>query len=423
MKTKKKYFTCALAALPLAASLFIGSNAMAATADAEMLSKLQNLIEQQQAQIDAQAKAIRELSSKVGTIAEQPGQSGDNPAAVYVKSRNKTASVKLYGQVNRAILYANDGDDDDIYFVDNGASSTRIGMKASIKSSDDVKVGAKFEADYQSNDNYVINQITPTDSGEFGLRHADLYVASKKFGKLSLGQGDTASNGSAEVTFSDTWLASGVNPDDMAGGILFFDQNADALSGTNIDDVYSSMDGLSRKDRIRYDTPDIVGLQLSVAAMEGNGEDIGLTYSGEFGGITLAGAVAYARSGKLKDWDNQITGSFAILHKSGLNATVAAGQQDMDTTGRDDPSYVYGSIGYKRNFSDIGQTAFSIDYGKWDDLDQDNDEADTFGVQFVQNIDNWGTEFYMGYRNHSLDRDGADMDDIDAFISGARLKF
>jgi hypothetical protein len=53
----------------------------------------------------------------------------------------------------------------------------------------------------------------------------------------------------------------------------------------------------------------------------------------------------------------------------------------------------------------------------------DGDDADTFGFQMVQDIQEWGTEAYLGYRFHDLDRNGADYDTINALMTGMRVKF
>ena len=87
------------------------------------------------------------------------------------------------------------------------------------------------------------------------------------------------------------------------------------------------------------------------------------------------------------------------------------------------PSGIFCPEGYKRQFFSIGTTALSVDYGRNDDVDQDGDEANTLGVQFVQNIDKWASEYYLGYRYHDLDRKNTDFDEINAMLTGLRVKF
>lgn len=70
-----------------------------------------------------------------------------------------------------------------------------------------------------------------------------------------------------------------------------------------------------------------------------------------------------------------------------------------------------------------GDTSIAVDYARTEDLVQDGDEFDSVGGLFVQNFDKVATELYLGIRNHSLDRDGADFDDVFAVLVGGRVKF
>lgn len=132
--------------------------------------------------------------------------------ALEVKSANDKASVTLYGQVDRGILYVDDGLDDKVFHVDNDNSSSRIGIKAKAKPSDAITLGAKFEVELQSNASNKVDMGTQngssyTEGSVFKERHIDFY-ADTNFGKISIGQGDTASNGSAEVDLSaPVWWA------------------------------------------------------------------------------------------------------------------------------------------------------------------------------------------------------------------------
>ena len=53
----------------------------------------------------------------------------------------------------------------------------------------------------------------------------------------------------------------------------------------------------------------------------------------------------------------------------------------------------------------------------------DDDTASSFGLAYVQNIKEWGTELYLAYRWYELDRVHTDFEDINAVMSGARIKF
>jgi hypothetical protein len=53
--------------------------------------------------------------------------------ATTVRKGNKKVSVTLYGKVNRAMLFWDDGHEQNAYSVDNSYESTRFGVKGSAK--------------------------------------------------------------------------------------------------------------------------------------------------------------------------------------------------------------------------------------------------------------------------------------------------
>jgi len=398
--------------------------------DEEALNKLKRIIEKQQNQIDVQQETLQDLKQQVEALSApstppSPQVAEKKPEAV-VKSRNDKVSLTIYGQVNRAALYANDGDEGNWFFVDNDNSSTRIGLLGSTNAIDDFSIGTRFEVEFQTNPSNEVSQEDKNGVGDnnFKRRHFDIFVTSKRFGKLSLGYGSTASDNTAEVDLSGTDVVGYSSVADMAGGQFFFDNDTDTLSNTSINDVFANLDGIGRDDRLRYDTPDFYGFVASGSVISGDAADVALRYSAKLGDFKLAAAAGYADPAGTSDSDDDIlAGSISVLHGSGFSLTFAAGNEDYKVSGRDDGTLYYGKFGYQRKFFSIGTTAMSVDYGRNDDLDQNGDEASTVGFQFVQNIDQWATEYYLGYRYHDLDRDNTDFKDINALMTGLRVKF
>jgi hypothetical protein len=247
---------------------------------------------------------------------------------------------------------------------------------------------------------------------------------SKRFGKVSLGYGSTASDNTAEVDLSGTDVVGYSSVGDMAGGQFFFDKDTNSLSNTKISDVFANFDGLGRDDRLRYDTPNFYGFVASGSVISGDAADVALRYSAKLGDFKLAAAAGYADpAGNSDSEEDIIAGSVSVLHSSGFNLTLAGAVQDQKVSGRDDGTFYYGKLGYQRMFFSIGTTAMSLDYSRNDNLGEDSDKAISAGFQFVQNIDRWGTEYYLGYRYHNLDRKGADFKDINVMMTGLRVKF
>ncbi len=428
-KAKKAIYSTAVLGM-----LMLAPQAMAAGSSVgnATLEELKQLIMEQQKQISAQDKAIKALQTGKGAMAGGMAM----PMKKMVKSGKDKVSLTLYGQVNRAMMFADDGEESEVYHVDNDNSSTRFGMKGSAKANDDLSAGFKFEMEYEGNSSDSVSQEGQDVSASLKQRHMDFYLKSKQFGKLSIGQGDTASNGTSEVDLSGTKVIGYSDSPKMGKSVRFYDSRADTyVIGVDSDgddifvdagDVMSNMDGLSRLDRLRYDTPTWNGFSVATSTVERNGNDVALRYSGKIGGAKLAGAVAYARMGDNdSDVDTTINGSVSVLLANGLNATFAAGSQDLDSPapGHDDPTFMYGKLGYIAKIFDIGTTAFAIDYTQHDDVGQAGDEADSFGIMAVQKFNDLGTELYASYRQISLDRTGLDLEDIDVMMAGARIKF
>ena len=398
----------------------------------ERLEVLEKLLQQEREKNEAQARTIEQLQNQLDAIeVPTPGSAGvaGHDAAAQAKpdvqSGNDKVSVKLYGQLNRGVLIADDGDSTKTYQVDNDNSSTRIGLLGSVKPNEGWGIGTKFEVEFESNSSSAVNQDEQNGVGgdNFQERWVEIFVQSP-YGKLSLGQGDTASNNTSEVDLSGTTVAGYSDFNAVAGGMFFYDNETKDLSGTRPKDIFSNFDGLSRDDRIRYDTPEWNGLSLATSAISGGGGDAALFYTFKNDQFKLAAATAYSNPGSTSDTiDDTVNGSVSLLHSSGLNLTFAGGVRDLKDSDRDAPSFFYTKLGYRTSFSKLGDTAFSIDYGSNDDVKNDGDEAESFGAQFVQYIDNWATEFYLSFRNYDLDRSGADYEDVNALLSGLRVKF
>jgi len=398
----------------------------------ERLEALEQLLQQERQKNEAQARTIEQLQEKLDAMSLPTATSSkatDTKIAAagkpVVLSDNDKVSVKLYGQLNRAVLIADDGDSTKTYQVDNDNSSTRIGLLGSVVPDEEWAIGTRFEVEFESNSSSAVNQDEQNGVGgdNFHERWVDIFVQSP-YGKLSLGQGDTASNSTSEVDLSGTTVAGYSDLNAVAGGMYFYDDDTKDLSDTRPKDVFSNFDGLSRDDRIRYDTAEWSGLSLSTSAISGGGGDVALRYSYKNDQFMLAAAAAYSNPGSTSETiDDTVNGSVSLLHSSGLNLTLAGGVRDLKDSGRDDPSFFYTKLGYRTSLCKLGDSAFSVDYGSNDDVEYDGDEAESFGAQFAQYIDKWATEFYLSFRNYDLDRSDTDFEDVNALLSGLRVKF
>jgi hypothetical protein len=221
------------------------------------------------------------------------------------------------------------------------------------------------------------------------------------------------------VDLSGTAVAAYSSVSDVGGNFEFRDGSV--KTGITVSNSRSNFDGLSRKDRIRYDTPRWGGFFAS-GSIEGNSEwDLAARYAGDFGWARLAAAVGFADFGTSSDSndgtrDYVVDGSASILFDFGLSLTASYGIRNQDDK---DPWNLFGKIGYR--FLRIH--AASIQYSRSENLSNPDDEADTFGLAYVMTPFN-SVEFYGTYYLHMLDLDdGGELDDINIFMSGIRVKF
>ena len=321
---------------------------------------------------------IRELSNRLQMLEakqEQLEQKTDEtrPASQPVASGKTGVKLSVSGQVNRGLLFVDNGDTSDIFHVDNDNSSTRLRFVGTGALTEDITVGSQIEVQFESNStaDIRIGQDSSAGNNNFTERKLELFIDSKRLGRLWVGQGDTASNGTAEADLSGTAVIAYAGIADMAGGTAFSDNN---VLGPRIGQVFSQMDGLSRDDRIRYDTPSFSGFKGSVSAVEGGAVDAAIRFSGEVAKTKIVAAGAWANASS-KDANNfvQYDGSISVLSPIGVSLTGAVGTREVDSGG-EDPIFYYVKLGYTFDALDFGSTSVALDYTAVDDLNQDGDE-------------------------------------------------
>ncbi len=394
-----------------------------ASGPALALTEAQEL-DQLKRQLGALLERVSQLETKTQN-AEARAQAAEtkaetmssNRAPAAVSSGNDKIRVSVSGHVNRALLVVDDGTETDLYHVDNDSSSTRLRVIGEGDVSPELTVGTAIELQLESNSSFSVSQDNESASGDsVSDRRLEVYFDHDRLGKLWMGKGWTASEDSSEMDLSGTALVGYSSTADIAGGIKFRN-GAGSLTDNTVGDTFINLDGLGRRNRLRYDTPSMAGVKLAASAVEDSAWDTALTYAADYAPGTLAAAVAYSDQ---QNNSGQVNGSASFLHNSGVSVTLAAGERD---SGDQDPNFVYGKLGYQNQWFNSGTTALSADYHVTNHAADRGDKGKSVGVQMVQNVDNWATELYVGYRNYDLERAGDNLDDADALIAGARIKF
>jgi len=326
-------------------------------------------------------------------------------AAIMLPAGVNAFEFTLSGQVNRLIMNVDNGDKNGVVNADNSVSGTRVRVKGNGDIGNDLTAGLYYEYQLQSNPSDKVDADNLNSDGDdnFSNRNANVWVKGA-FGKVTLGQGSGAADGSTEVDKSGTTV---IQYTSASGDILNSMEYGD--SGVTVGDVKSSFDGLGRNDNIRYDAA--VG-DFSFATSYGNGDKKELAAGYKLDNLEVR--VAWWDETSSGDGDRGAAISASWEAENGINLTGAYSGTDASDDGADDPTNIYLKLGYK-----TGKSAYGIDWTETQDLGAG--DASAVSVAWVYQA-MAGIEVYASYRVESLDNvDGED--DIDAVIGGARVKF
>ena len=269
-------------------------------------------------------------------------------------------------------------------------------------------------------------------SGDFGeaetMRKAEVWF-SGGWGKVSLGQGDGAGNGTTEMDLSDTWNViyygrtsfggaiawrTGAGAGITSGGSTTAASAAGALTNG---DTYSEFDAFSRYDRIRYDSPSLGPVTLSVSAGQADRYEGAARWSQGLGGGQINAGLFYGKQNNLTK--NRYGGSVSYLFSFGTNITVAGAENDPDAAGSTKGSTWYVKVGHK-----WGNNAVAVAYGESKDVTPGFTNKG-FQIGFNHNIPKAKVDVYAGFQGFELNTPAStpSVEDIYNVILGTKLKF
>jgi hypothetical protein len=358
---------------------------------------------------------------------------GDGGGAARIKPSRKNVSLEIYGHVNRAYLFADNGPESESFFVDNDNSGTRLGFRAKANYAG-WTAGTHMAFNFETNstdeisfdDQEPVDTTADDDDGEdfLSLRFADISLKHDTWGSFFIGHGDEAGNGATEIDISGTTLIAESDVDDTAGGLRF-------ENGTKVDQYFRNLDG-GRTSRVAYHTPRFFGLDFRVAGrQEGQIQpDFGVFYAAELAGWEAEAAVAYRpETRKRPDRDADFfNGSFSVLSPFGVNLTVAGALEVSEDDDIEDQSAFYAKLGYREKLFSFGETRFSIDYflgqTNRDAVPGKSTDATSVGGGVIQVIKPLSTELYANARVYSVNLpQAADPHDLVAIMAGVRVRF
>jgi predicted porin len=407
--------------------------------------------------------------------------------ATTVRKGNRVVSVELYGQVNKVLMFWDDGIESDVYVADSDISSTRFGLRGSASLKPGWTAGYRIEIQMESASSISNSQdyedLPGDDSGtDISVRRTSLYVESARLGRVTMGKTSIATD---DLVYTYLGAVNVTGAEFVGGGLRLRHGDGDFVGGAggdpdlnavSISTVATDTD-IGRKDAIRYDTPSIYGFILSAGWGESDVADISLRFRKEWNSIQVVAAAGYRWDGDndKDDIDNdaidQVDTETLILAggikhtPSGLFLNGVWVQQDRDDlvealefdNGGDfsevDETATYYSIfgGIERNWTGYGLTSFFGRYTMYEDFGTGTladwntagavdeilatSEVSVYGFGIEQNFDSAAMEVYLHFNYFEFDDfaevedDGTgltDVDDIeDVWVTylGTRIRF
>ena len=310
--------------------------------------------------------------------------------ATTARKGNKKVSVEVYGKMNRAIEFWDDGAERNTYVTNNSYSPSRFGIKGTAKIGGDWSSGYRLEV--QDNDalSKELNQID--DDGNFGnlsMRHSFVYLKSEMLGEVRWGLTWSPKDDITKDTHVAGTIVDTVHSDYYPNKDFFLrpkgfnsESGLSSLTYGDINRCYSSGSALfdcsTRRNMVVYVSPAIAGFWVNWGWGEDDIWSASLRYKGDWDNWKIGAGVAYedfrdervnqAGGGlagfkrDLQEWG----GSGSIMHKpTGLFVFSAfTTSRDRDTnaigifTGTSAPEMVGWDVelGIQRAMIELGNT-------------------------------------------------------------------
>jgi predicted porin len=248
--------------------------------------------------------------------------------ATTVRKGNKKVSVTVYGKVNKAVEFWDDGAEKNTYVVDNSYESSRFGFKGTAKITGDWSAGYKMEMETTTAASNSVNQYVPGDDPNFAaifVRHSYMFVADKQLGELRWGLTsmpkddivkDTDVTDLEDTMFSDNMMnrsfflrPKGFNTESGLSPNVQWRDISDCYSQTS--DAY---DCSTRRNAVTWWSPTWNGFTLSAGWGEDDIWGGALRYKNQWGNAFLVGAgAAYEKT--TDERENAAGGGLAGFHR------------------------------------------------------------------------------------------------------------
>ena len=379
---------------------------------------------------------------------------------------NRKVSLAISGHVNEAVIFWDDGVEQNVYQVTGENSRTRVRFRGGADISDDLYAKYRLELGFRTS---RLSRVTADNDDEplLDLRYSEWTLGSRTFGQVTVGEAEDAAQ---NITHFNLGGHTHFARDDILDWNANFEiQTANGGTGIAWRRLMSgdSFGDGDRDNLVRYDTPTLAGFKLSAHWGEDDSWGVGLRYANEFADFKVAAGIAYREITEDEHGCTEITQtqtgltancqefgtSASVRHvPSGLFVAAAYGYkldkakststQTAVTNVDDDDERWYVSAGIYQKFNSLGKTSIFGEYGAYDNgtpFDGDDvrsasgnpiqsSEIEMWGVGINQKIDAAAMDIYLGYRHYTSDivttaGPVQGLKDHQAVLSGARIKF
>jgi predicted porin len=231
--------------------------------------------------------------------------------ATAARKGNRRVSLTVYGHVNEAVLWWDDGEETNAYVVTNENSRTRFGFRGDARISPEWSAGYLLEVGVRSSNSATVNQLAddlvPTNLA-LDLRHGAWWIESNRLGRVWVGQTSMATDGITEINLSnaaqigsndinnwnggfflrldrnDRLLARGTGPGGVVVGLTWAGINSQANANVGDGD---------RRNLVRYVSPTFSGFTFSWSWGEDDFWDVALRYANEWNGVRVAAGIGF----------------------------------------------------------------------------------------------------------------------------------
>jgi hypothetical protein len=258
--------------------------------------------------------------------------------ATTARKGNRKVSLTVYGQVNEAVLFWDDGEETNAYVVTNENSRTRFGFRGDAKLNAEWSAGFLLEIGVRIANSAGVSQLVDDNTAStssLDLRHSAWYLESNRLGRMWVGHTSMATDGITEINLSNAGTFAGPDINNFNGGFFLRAKNGDLLavaSGSSIvgltwaninSQANANVGDGDRRNLVRYISPAFWGFTFSASWGEDDFWDTALRYANEWNGVRFAAGIGY------QQWsDGDAFSRLPTYLGSGTTNLVSTGSQN-----------------------------------------------------------------------------------------------